>query len=75
MTTATLDDRTRTTDTAGAAARLGVTPETLRNWRWRGDRGPTFIKVGRLVRYRLVDLADYLDDCTRRSTSDPGPPA
>jgi len=71
MEAATLDERTRTTDTDGAAARVGVTPETLRNWRWRGD-GPPYLKIGRRVRYRLVDLADYLDGCTRSSTSDDG---
>ena len=70
--TTTLDDRTRTTDTEGASRVVGVTVETLRNWRWRGD-GPPFLKMGRRVRYRLVDLADYLDGCTRTSTSDDGP--
>ena len=71
MEDATLDDRTRTTDTEGAAARVGVTAETLRNWRWRGD-GPPYLKIGRRVRYRLVDLVEFLDRCTRVSTSDPG---
>ncbi len=71
MAMATLDDRTRTTDTEGAAVLLGMTPETLRNWRYRGD-GPPFLKVGRSVRYRLFDLAEWLDGCVRASTSDPG---
>lgn len=71
MATATLDERTRTTDTDGAAERLGVTPETLRNWRWRGD-GPRYLKLGRAVRYRLIDLAAWLDERTRTSTSDDG---
>lgn len=71
MATATLDDRTRVVDTEGAAERLGITPETLRNWRWRGD-GPPFLKLGRAVRYRLSELSDWLDDCTRTSTSDDG---
>lgn len=71
MATATLDDRTRAVDTDGAAERLGVTPETLRNWRWRGD-GPPFVKLGRAVRYRLSDLSAWLDAQTRTSTSDDG---
>ena len=71
MATATLDDRTRTTDTEGAADRLGITPETLRNWRWRGE-GPPFLKLGRAVRYRLSDLSAWLDARTRTSTSDDG---
>lgn len=66
-----LDARSMTIDTADAAARLGVETATLDNWRWSG-RGPAFVKVGRLVRYRLSDLADWLDQQTRTSTSDPG---
>ena len=71
MTTATLDDRTTTTDERGAAKRLKLAPETLRNMRWRGD-GPPFLKLGRTVRYRLSDLADWLDARVRTSTSDDG---
>ena len=54
-----------------AASRLGVTPETLANWRWRGD-GPRYVRVGRRVRYRLADLLDYLDRQSRDSTFDGG---
>lgn len=28
------------------------------------------IKIGRSVRYRLVDVQAFIDDCIRRSTSD-----
>ncbi len=66
-----LSARSMTIDTAAAAARLGVETTTLQNWRWSGD-GPRYVKVGRLVRYRLSDLADWLDQQTRTSTSDPG---
>ena len=69
MAHSTLEERTTTTDTGGAAELIGVTAETLRNWRYRGD-GPVFLKVGRRVRYRLSDIADYLDSCVRFSTSD-----
>lgn len=35
------------------AARWGLSVHTLENWR-SGRRGPEFLKVGRLVRYRLA---------------------
>ena len=71
MAQETLDARATTIAPDGAAARLGVTAETLANWRWRGE-GPRHIRVGRRVRYRLTDLAEYLDERTRTSTSDRG---
>lgn len=46
--------------TEAAAARLGVAPQTMTDWRWK-SRGPKFVKVGRLVRYRLSDLEAWLD--------------
>jgi hypothetical protein len=42
-----------------AAKLIGLAPETLVQWRYRG-RGPFFVKVGRLVRYRRADLAAWL---------------
>jgi hypothetical protein len=33
---------------------------TLRSWRSQG-RGPKFIKVGKLVRYRLSDVEAFMD--------------
>jgi hypothetical protein len=71
MATDTLDARTTTTDERGAAERLMLAPATLRNMRWRGD-GPPFIRIGRTIRYRLTDLAVWLDEHTRTSTSDDG---
>ena len=71
MTIATLEDRTTTVSPGEAAERLGVTLPTLANWRWKGE-GPPFCRVGRRVRYRLVDLAVWLDEQTRRSTSEVG---
>ena len=38
---------------------LGVSKNTLEKWRWE-RRGPVFLKVGRLVKYRLSDLESYL---------------
>jgi predicted DNA-binding transcriptional regulator AlpA len=43
-----------------AAARLGVVPLTLANWRSRG-LGPPFVKIGGyFVRYREEDLDAYV---------------
>jgi len=38
-----------------AADYLGVSPNTLNWWRSR-DRGPRYSKMGKLVKYRQVDL-------------------
>jgi len=45
------------------AARLGVSRSTLQSWRYNG-RGPRFIKIGRLVRYRYADVEVFLAGCT-----------
>lgn len=42
-----------------AAAKLGVAPATLVDWRFH-RKGPRYAKVGRLIRYREQDLAEYL---------------
>ena len=42
------------------AERLGVAEITLKTWRCRGE-GPRFVRVGRCVRYRLVDVDRWLD--------------
>jgi hypothetical protein len=56
-----------------AAELLGnISPKTLQAWRVSG-RGPVFVKVGRLVRYRMADLEMFLHQNRRRSTSDVGP--
>jgi hypothetical protein len=48
-------------DTEGTAGYLGVTAKGLRNMRYRGE-GPPFVKVGSLVRYRMVDVDRWLDE-------------
>jgi hypothetical protein len=63
---------------------LLTTPETavllrcsvsiLNKWRLSGA-GPVFVKVGARVRYRLEDIARWIAQGTRRSTSATGPPA
>jgi hypothetical protein len=43
-----------------AARILGVSRQTMCNWRWRGDCGPRFHKIGaRLIRYHRADLASF----------------
>lgn len=46
-------------DEATLAARLGVSRSTLQSWRY-ARRGPRYIKLGRLVRYRNTDVDSYL---------------
>lgn len=46
------------------AMRLGISRSTLQSWRYAG-RGPRFIKLGRMVRYRRADVDAYLQANTR----------
>jgi predicted DNA-binding transcriptional regulator AlpA len=56
-------------DTIRAAEYLGgLKPNTLEGWRVSG-KSPRYIKIGRLVRYDVSDLDEYLAAQTRRSTS------
>ena len=54
-----------------AAALLKVSVKSLQGWRSRGG-GPPYRKLGRCVRYAVMDLDAFLRDAVRRSTSDPG---
>lgn len=42
-----------------ASQMIGVAVQTLRNWRHQ-RKGPVYIKMGRLVRYEIDDLADFI---------------
>lgn len=46
-----------------AAEITGLAVRTLQQRRWLG-KPPVYLKVGRLVRYRVSDLEKYLDSCT-----------
>ena len=48
---------------------LNLKSKTLEAMRRRGD-GPRFVKVGRSVRSRGIDVLDYLDEQTRESTTE-----
>ena len=47
-------------DEKRAAEMLGVKVSTLANWRVTGRYSLPYIKVGRLVRYRVTDLAQWI---------------
>jgi hypothetical protein len=43
---------------------LKCTVAALRRWR-RERRGPRFVRLGRLIRYRQSDLEDFVDKSTQ----------
>lgn len=47
--------------TSETADYLGVSEQTLANWRYLG-RGPRFYRVGQLVKYDRGDLEAWLDE-------------
>jgi predicted DNA-binding transcriptional regulator AlpA len=50
---------------------LGLKVETLRRWRWAG-KPPRFLKIGSAVRYEPAELAVFIEEARRTSTSDQG---
>ena len=62
-------------DPQAAAEYLGgnrpLSKQTLAIYRLRGT-GPTYIKIGRQIRYRRADLDQWLDQRVRQSTSQAG---
>jgi predicted DNA-binding transcriptional regulator AlpA len=53
-------------DTREAARHLGICYGTLLNWRVQGS-GPSFLRIGRAVRYSEADLEEWTR--TRRFAS------
>ena len=51
---------------------IDVSKRTLERWRVEGS-GPAFVKAGRKVLYRTVDVDDWLLANQRTSTSDERP--
>ena len=49
-----------------AAEVLNVTRSALRRWRLE-RRGPRYVKMGRLVRYRMDDLQTFVEKNTRKT--------
>lgn len=40
------------------ASRWNITTTTLKQWRWNG-KGPRYLKMGRQVLYRLIDIEQF----------------
>lgn len=45
-----------------------IAARTLQRWRFQGD-GPAYVKIGRLVRYRIADLDEFIKRGARQATS------
>ena len=59
-------------DEKAASAFLGLKVRTMQGFRQRGG-GPKFIRISsRCIRYRRIDLRDWVEARMRSSTSDPG---
>nr|WP_238356983.1 helix-turn-helix domain-containing protein [Kribbella italica] len=43
---------------------LGVTIETLRNWR-RHDQGPAFLRIGIRIWYKRAEVAAWIEASTK----------
>jgi hypothetical protein len=59
-------------DEGQASRYLRLSRRTLQGWRLKGG-GPPFVRLGRIIRYRRSDLATFIRERLRLSTSDPGP--
>lgn len=54
-----------TMPTDEAASYLGVHVQTLK--RWRGsDYGPKYLRIGKLIRYKEVDLDAWVEELSAR---------
>ncbi|MBV5337705.1 MAG: helix-turn-helix domain-containing protein [Deltaproteobacteria bacterium] len=47
-------------DEKRASELVGINLTTLQFFRRRGS-GPAFVKLGRLIRYRIADIEDWID--------------
>ena len=47
-------------NSAEAAQMLGVMPHTLEVWRSTGRHRLPYVKIGRLVRYQLEDISEFI---------------
>ncbi len=59
----------RLIDEHAAASLLGLSVKTLRRWRWSGG-GPSYVKLGRCVRYDPAEIGAFIELRRRHSTSE-----
>ena len=52
-------------DTKKASEFIGCKPPLMQRWR-RERKGPPYMKIGRLVRYRQRDLEEFLEQNLRK---------
>jgi hypothetical protein len=50
------------------ASRWNLTSKTLTQWRWNG-KGPSFLKIGHRVLYRVEDIEQFEKQQVRQNTS------
>ena len=62
-----LDDELQLTPEE-VSALWNVSTTTLSQWRWNG-RGPKFIKIGKIIKYRAVDLKIFERACIMKDTT------
>jgi excisionase family DNA binding protein len=55
-------DKNSLIDTTECAELLGISPGTLRHW--VSQRKISFVKIGRLTKFKLADIQKYIDDHT-----------
>jgi len=54
------------------AKRWRLSPRTLERWRWTGE-GPSFLKIGGRVAYRIADVEAWEAERLRSATSGTSP--
>ena len=64
----TLDAQPKVLTARETASFLGLAESTLAKWRCTGD-GPQYLKLGKSVKYRLIDLNAWLEDQAGAHTS------
>jgi predicted DNA-binding transcriptional regulator AlpA len=48
----------------------GMSKSWFEHQRWLGgDEGPRYVKIGRSVRYRLVDVQEWLERARQKATA------
>ena len=57
-------------NTKQAAEILGLSPDTLTLWRSVGRYNLKYVRSGRLIRYRMCDLLDFIESRTQTHTGE-----